>query len=182
VNQQTERAGAMQAEAEKSEQRALRHRKGQAKAVQEAKAATAAIASLESVLEQMAQRANPNAAGVVHCWAGKYGEWGAQGAFLQAQMKAAPEPLTVSELVDAVAMNFGIDIAAAILRRKLHQSIKRRVLGMYHDKGVLERVVAERPGKPIIRWRWKGEPSLDTLRAQAELVEGSTDDQDPDSP
>lgn len=182
MQQQTERAKAMQTEAEKSERRALRFRSGQSKAMHEVRAATAALSSLESVLEQMAQQVNPEAAGVVRCWAGKYGKWGAQGTFLRAQLKAAPEPLTVSELVDAVAVNFSIDISAAILRKKLHQSIKRRVLKLFHDEGVLERVVVERPGKPIIRWKWRGEPTLVMLRAQAELIEGPPDGPDPDAP
>jgi len=182
VQQQTERARAMQVEAEKIEQRALRFRKAQAKAIQEAKAAKETIASLESVLEQMAQQVNPEAAGVVHCWAGKYGKRGALGTFLRAQLKAAHGPLTVSELVDAVAVNFSIDISVAILRKKLHESIKRRVLELFHDEGVLERVVVERPGKPVIRWKWRGETTLDMLRAQAELIEGPTDGPDPDAP
>ena len=182
MRRQTERARARQVEAEKIEQQALRFRKAQAKAMHEAKAAKEAIASLESVLDQMAQQVNPEAARVVHCWAGKYGKRGAQGAFLRAQLKAAPEPLTVSELVDAVAMNFSIDISIPILRKKLHESIKRRVLELFHDEGVLERVVVERPGKPIIRWNWRGEATLDMLRAQAELIEGPTDGPDPDAP
>jgi phosphoribosylaminoimidazole carboxylase (NCAIR synthetase) len=181
VLQQAERAKAMQAKAEAIERRALRFREGHANAMQEVSAATAALASLESVLEQMARKVNPQAAGVVRSWAGKYGKRGAQGAFLRAQLKAAPEPLSVSELVDAVAVSFSIDISVAILRKKLHESIKRRVLEMFHDEGVLERVVVERPGLPIIRWKWKGEPTLDMLRAQAALIEGAPDDPDPDS-
>lgn len=181
AHRQTERARTMQVKAEALEQRALRFREGQAKAMREVQVATAAIASLESVLGQMAQQVNPEAAGVVHPWEGKYGKRGALVAFLRAQLKAAPAPLAISELVVAVAEHFSIDISAACLRRELHKSLKRRVLTLFHDEGVLERVVVERPGRPIIRWKWKGEPTLDMLRAQAALIEGAIDGPDPDS-
>lgn len=181
VQRQSDRASAIQAEAEKVERRALRLRKAQARAAQQAQAAATAISALELVLEQVAQRVNPAAAGVVHSWVGKYGTWGALKAFVRTQLKAAMEPVTVSELVDSVATHFDVDISASILRKKLHQSVKRRVLELFHEEGALVRVVVERPGKPDIRWRWRPETTLDSLRAQAEQIEEPTDVSNPDA-
>lgn len=175
VQSQSERASAIQAEAEKVERRALRLRKAQARAAQQAQAAATAILALELVLEQVAHRVNAAAAGVVHSWVGKYGRRGALTAFLRTQLTTAVEPLTVSELVDSVATHFDVDVSASILRKKLHQSVKRRVLELFHEEGVLERVVVERPGKPDICWRWRLATTLDSLRAQAEQIERPTD-------
>jgi hypothetical protein len=128
--------------------------------------AQASVEALDATMALACARLEPTSAGVVDAWAGKYGKRGALGAFVeQALRAAAPEPLTMSVLMNLAARQFGLTFPLAKDRRNFNKSVSSSLRGL-NLRGLIEPLHDREFGSHGL-WRWKPAPSLDELRVRA---------------
>ena len=129
--------------------------------------AQASVAALDATMALVCARLEPTSAGVVDAWAGKYGKRGSLGAFVeQALRAAAPEPLTMSVLMNLAARQFAITFPLAKDRRNFNKSVSSSLRGL-NRRGLIEPLHDRGLGSHGL-WRWKAlAPSMNELRARA---------------
>lgn len=105
--------------------------------------AEASIAALDATMSLVHTNVNPQAAGTVQAWAGKYGARGGLGGFIGEVLKqVAPKPLTTTVIIDLAAAQFGLTFGTPKDRRNLRKSVssaltsllKRELIEPLHDR------------------------------------------------
>ncbi len=148
---------------------------------QEARARAELLASFDTTISLAHPAADPQAAGVVRAWAGRYGERGGLKSYLMERLQTQScsqnglgEPAagqSMTALIDAVIQDFELYIATPAERISLRMSVRTSLRNLRSD-GLAEcEMGTDHHGKPLTFWRWRRETSLDQLRALAEAVE-----------
>lgn len=127
-----------------------------------------AISALDTSMNLIHSGVDPAAAGCVNAWQGKYGQRGALKAFLLQELKQAPEPLTMTEIVNLVIRHFKLTVVLKEDRRRLRQTLKRKC-HEFRDGGLIEGLHDPLKSSSGI-WRWKQPMTLAALAAQAAAV------------
>lgn len=133
-----------------------------------ARRAQASLLALDATMGLIAERLNVAAGGTVVAWAGKYGERGALGAFVEEVLRqASPEPVTTTVLVDVAAAQFGVKFVVPTDRRNFRKSVCS-ALGALHKRRLIEPLHSRESGSHgVWRWRAGGAFNGEALRALA---------------
>lgn len=133
--------------------------------------AAASAAALDVVLSTTFPNAQPDAAGVVNAWAGRYGPYGGLKRYLLDTLnKAAPAALSTGELMSAAEARFRLDLQSRAERDTFRFHLRRALRTAGH---LVEEVPAQGKGGAL-RWRWKGNPSLAALTDEVGRSEHAT--------
>jgi hypothetical protein len=126
------------------------------------------LQALDTAIAMAYSQANPESAGAVQAWAGRYGERGALTAFVKSALQhCAPSMLTMTVLMDMAAKQFGQTFTLPSERRSFRKSV-RSALHALHQKGYVEPLHSGQSSEHG-QWRWKAPfSSLDELREQAQ--------------
>lgn len=132
--------------------------------------AEASIAALDATMALVSTELNPEAAGRVQAWAGKYGARGSLGIFIGDMLKqAAPKPVTTAVLIDLAAANFGMTFGAPKDRRSFRKSVSSALTSLL--KRELVEPLHDRKAGSHGSWRWgKATPSLTKIAEEAGAV------------
>jgi hypothetical protein len=150
---------------------------------QEVQARAELLASFDTTISLAHPAANPQAAGVVRAWAGRYGERGSLKSYLMERLQAhscsqnhPEEPAagqSMTALIDAVIRDFELYIATPAERISLRMSVRTCLRNLRRD-GLAEcEMGVDHHGKPLTFWRWKQETTLHQLRALAADAEAA---------
>lgn len=126
------------------------------------------LQALDTAIAMAYSQANPESAGAVQAWAGRYGERGALTAFVKSALQhCAPAMLTMTVLMDMAAKQFGQTFTLPSERRSFRKSV-RSALHALNQKGYVEPLHSGQSSEHG-QWRWKAPfSSLDELREQAQ--------------
>lgn len=115
--------------------------------------AVAALLAMDQVLERAYSSVNPDAAGVVQAWAGRYGSRGGLKEFvLEFVQKAAPAAVSTAVLVQAATAQFGLELDSPAKRSDFRKYL-RTTLKRWHRS--VEELPSER-ARGTTHWRWRG--------------------------
>ena len=121
----------------------------------------------------------PSAGGVVHAWAGRYGEWGALTNFVgQTLRNAASHSVSTTELIDKAIAQFALDIVVSPDRISLKYSIKSSLRHLV-KKDLVEKIIGPIRGSGPRGWCWKQPLTLADLAEQATAAHGATSNDGP---
>lgn len=134
----------------------------------------AVVDAQELTMTSMSPDVDPNSAGMVRSWAGKYGKRGAFTKFVLDKIRAAaPESVTTSKVVDAASAKLGLPSATLKERAHVRDSVRKRIWDAA-AVGLVERV--ETAKGTAGRWRWKeSSPGQELLLAAAAASERAHD-------
>ena len=110
----------------------------------------------------------PTYADEVSAWAGKYGQRGGLGEFIEEALHAAaPAPLTTTVLINLASMQFGLTFPLPKDRRAFGKSVSSALTSLL-KRGRIEPLHSREGGSHGL-WRWNVQATtLEGLRAQAE--------------
>lgn len=132
----------------------------------------AKLASLDATLVMFNEAVRPDAAGIVHAWAGKYGKRGALGAFLLETIRdAAPATVTTTLLTNLAIRHFGLTTEVMPTERA---KFRRTVTSRLHEFFVKGLIVPlhDRSSSQTGIWRCKGLPTHAEVSALAARESG----------
>lgn len=128
-----------------------------------------ALDALELTISLAYSQVRPDAAGVVHAWAGTYGERGALSNFVkQALQSAAPSAVNVRVLIDDAIQNFKLLILTPADRRRVKWAIVN-VIRALKAKGLVGPELPHHRGIPA-SWYWKPPASFADIAAKAQRL------------
>jgi hypothetical protein len=129
-----------------------------------AEVVAARLAALDGATQAIDSRVRPDALGVIHAWAGRYGERGALQRFLRVQLQAAgTQGVSASELVLAAAVAFDLDFATPKEAQDFWQNSARTRLREWRDQGPVGMEYRKQGAKRVAYWSWKRGPTLADL-------------------
>jgi hypothetical protein len=128
------------------------------------------LSALDATVEMAHPEANPQAAGVVNAWAGRYGRRGALRTFILEQVKTAgPDGISTSELIDRVICQFHLGANLHEERLSVKYSVKNGLRAL-QSKGLITRTTRlQDNGHEMNYWRVCSAPTLSDLRALVAL-------------
>lgn len=128
------------------------------------------LSALDATVEMAHPEANPQAAGVVNAWAGRYGRRGALRTFILEQVKTAgPDGISTGELIDRVICQFHLGANLPEERLSVKYSVKNGLRAL-QSKGLITCTARMQDnGHEMNFWRVCSAPTLSDLRALAAL-------------
>jgi hypothetical protein len=148
------------------------------------KSATQRAQSLDAVLVEAYPGVALDAVGVVHAWAGRYGERGALTRFLRHTVQAAaPSYVAAIDLQPLVIRKFGLPAGTSAERKKAAKSINGSLRNLSKEQVVESKTVYDSKGMSQKFWRWVPSVTLKDLMVPA-ASEGQSNDRtsNPDPP
>lgn len=129
--------------------------------------AQASIHALDATMALAHSRLEPSAGGEVCAWAGKYGKRGGLGEFIEDVLRnAAPEPVTMTVLINLAAQHFGLTFPLPKDRRAFRKSVRSALTSLL-KRQLIEPLHTREDGSHGL-WRWSGrQPTLATLQMRA---------------
>lgn len=128
------------------------------------------LSALDATMEMAHPEANPQAAGVVNAWAGRYGRRGALRTFILEQVKTAGlDGVSTGELIDRVICQFHLGTNLHEERLSVKYSVKNGLRAL-QSKGLITCTARmQENGHEMNYWRVCSTPTLSDLRALVAL-------------
>lgn len=132
----------------------------------------ALLRALDVAVAMAHPSANPEAAGVVKAWAGRYGKRGSMRAYLESRIKdAGTHGVTTADLIDGVISQFQLIVRLSSERQCITKSVQTCLALLKVNRAVEATVELSAGGRKVCRWRWRAPSTLDELRALADAGE-----------
>ena len=134
------------------------------------------LSALDATVEMAHPEANPQAAGAVNAWAGRYGKRGALRTFIFEQVKAAGlAGVSTGELIDRVIFQFHLGANLHEERLSVKYSVKNGLKALQAKGLITCTAQMQDNGHEMNYWRLQAKTTLSDLRALAALQPAPTE-------